>query len=1061
MSPSGTLSVTDALQQLFAHVIASSGKKISSTTGIGGFYTSAGLDGPALKQAFKGAGGLKKAIETSDLLKYVQPDLQDPLGWVMLRGDPATTAEVLLQGGPRVMTQFIQLLYAAEPTAREAISAVGSAKKWLQSLAAFEVYQPHPKQPLEWSVRLRAPSAARTQPTRPSATGGEFSAAGADGDGGADGGDGAYAGTGGKGGKGIASSGGTYRVLLDKPDASSRLGITLVSGGKAKGDAPVITVVAPGSIAASSNMLNPGQKLFAVNGQHVGDHEAAARALRSSAGTIELIISRPTDGSAKSNAGGGNATRLQPARPQAAGGENRGGGDEPFDGVVSYLHPRHQFAVVDQNIEMPAPLPSGLKLGWRVWGTKAAGKAKAKYAWRATKVDGAEDPKCVSSGPVLQTDRAPPGATPPLLTPLPVRTADMEEQELVARTVRLQEAEAVTRRQEEAAREQAKRAQLAADDQAWHEQAARPPQQEAAESRRDGLHRPFFDKAMKTKDFAFKGPRAAQDAERFAEAMETYSDDDLPWRLVRRDEYGMKRMLDAAQSSSVNGCMAMVRALADPKWKEGKFEVALGQCVRELYAMYGFIERITHAVEQRHIQGAADLKALSNFGIAIAFATPPAKLREQEHDVGGALSELAEVLVGALASRPALSAIARRLKELLARELMTADRIHDTQAAVAAVADRRHAAEINQLPGGRHSNDHVDFRDISVVPSVDELLAVERPFLPRVDRQEAFLADDPQTQFIDRQFRLLREDMIATVREAHTKGSSFSIQLPVRINRLEVHAFKTHNRDKRVSEGEQIETRFGRGPVGLKFVIEASKDGKAAPRGNALVEALQRRRQLQIGSLALLRDDKRALAIGRVVRSLREANELNPDSNREIGIAFEDSYLLSLISLPGNRVLQLIALPGSFFAFEPVLLCLQQMQELPFREELLLEDVDPQAPRYAGAQDIMPQLGKRHMPQLVRNTDRLLSDLTASALVAHRSSAQCARHHPRSSAAGSIRACNLSPYSEHRRPAGYGQEFRRRSARASDSHCDRPKASRRVLHKPRARSVPVPLAGHG
>ena len=67
---------------------------------------------------------------------------------------------------------------------------------------------------------------------------------------------------------------------------------------------------------------------------------------------------------------------------------------------------------------------------------------------------------------------------------------------------------------------------------------------------------------MRTKDFAFKGPHAAQDAERFAEAMETYSDDDLPWRLTRRDEHGRKRMLDAAQTGGAASSFAADASLA-------------------------------------------------------------------------------------------------------------------------------------------------------------------------------------------------------------------------------------------------------------------------------------------------------------------------------------------------------------------------------------------------------------------------------------------------------------------------------------------------------------------
>ena len=73
-------------------------------------------------------------------------------------------------------------------------------------------------------------------------------------------------GKGGKGGKGnkggVVDSMSTYRVRLHKPDGAARLGITLVG----QADAPCITALAHGCIAANSGMLLVGQKLYAVNG---------------------------------------------------------------------------------------------------------------------------------------------------------------------------------------------------------------------------------------------------------------------------------------------------------------------------------------------------------------------------------------------------------------------------------------------------------------------------------------------------------------------------------------------------------------------------------------------------------------------------------------------------------------------------------------------------------------------------------------------------------------------------------------------------------------------------
>ena len=98
-------------------------------------------------------------------------------------------------------------------------------------------------------------------------------------------------GKGGKGGKGGPvgfDQTSTYRVRLHKPEASSRLGITLVNSG----DAPCISALAPGCIGALSGMVSAGQKVFAVNGVPVSEHESATQLLRSSVGTLELTVSR-------------------------------------------------------------------------------------------------------------------------------------------------------------------------------------------------------------------------------------------------------------------------------------------------------------------------------------------------------------------------------------------------------------------------------------------------------------------------------------------------------------------------------------------------------------------------------------------------------------------------------------------------------------------------------------------------------------------------------------------------------------------------------------------------
>ena len=67
-------------------------------------------------------------------------------------------------------------------------------------------------------------------------------------------------------------------------------------------------------------------------------------------------------------------------------------------------------------------------------------------------------------------------------------------------------------------------------------------------------------------------------------------------------------------------------------------------------------------------------------------------------------------------------------------------------------------------PGGRHDNDHLNYRDVSIVPTQEELAYQGRSWLPlsngsndiHTDREEALL---------DKNFRLLREDFSSSMRE--------------------------------------------------------------------------------------------------------------------------------------------------------------------------------------------------------------------------------------------------------------------------------------------------------
>ncbi|KAJ7857559.1 hypothetical protein B0H13DRAFT_1158865 [Mycena leptocephala] len=96
-------------------------------------------------------------------------------------------------------------------------------------------------------------------------------------------------------------------------------------------------------------------------------------------------------------------------------------------------------------------------------------------------------------------------------------------------------------------------------------------------------------------------------------------------------------------------------------------------------------------------------------------------------------------------------------------------------------------------PGGRHDNDHSDFRKIAIFPTADEIACTESPFL----RFAAALDEDEIVTnrvgvYLDHLYRILREDMLYELREemqlmsGKQKGEQQNETDPV-LNDLDAH----------------------------------------------------------------------------------------------------------------------------------------------------------------------------------------------------------------------------------------------------------------------------------
>ncbi|RDW78563.1 putative NF-X1 finger and helicase domain protein [Aspergillus mulundensis] len=69
-----------------------------------------------------------------------------------------------------------------------------------------------------------------------------------------------------------------------------------------------------------------------------------------------------------------------------------------------------------------------------------------------------------------------------------------------------------------------------------------------------------------------------------------------------------------------------------------------------------------------------------------------------------------------------------------------------------------------ELPGGRHGNDHKDFSLVQIMPTIEEILSPRQEYLPERDPSSWHVSG--LEGLLDRNFRLLREDNVGIIRDA-------------------------------------------------------------------------------------------------------------------------------------------------------------------------------------------------------------------------------------------------------------------------------------------------------
>ena len=229
-------------------------------------------------------------------------------------------------------------------------------------------------------------------------------------------------------------------------------------------------------------------------------------------------------------------------------------------------------------------------------------------------------------------------------------------------------------------------------------------------------------------------------------------------------------------------------------------------------------------------------------------------------------------------------------------------------------------------PGGRHDNDFVDFRKISILPTTDGLESMERAFIqPSVILEEPETASNREGIHLDNQFRLLREDMLYEMREElHiATGKKKGYHRGTKIFKLTVKGLECGEEEKRTKWGLIVAGKTDIPQLKNKHGIKSRK-----------AYLLDHRNIFKHQSLACLIVGKEVVAFPTINRNEDLLAKVPP----EIVLQFNEgeSTTNALRKLKLGDDVTLIQIDTSLFSYEPILKGLQQINTLPLSSELLL-----------------------------------------------------------------------------------------------------------------------------
>jgi hypothetical protein len=275
---------------------------------------------------------------------------------------------------------------------------------------------------------------------------------------------------------------------------------------------------------------------------------------------------------------------------------------------------------------------------------------------------------------------------------------------------------------------------------------------------------------------------------------------------------------------------------------------------------------------------------------------------------------------------------------------------------VQGIASLEAAQRMMRPPGSRdHDNDKECFRAISIVPTVSELQCTESAYLPPSSGSTHL--ENTQAIALDRQFRLMREDLIGTVKEE--LKAEFSMATNQRRRMLpDPHIVDFGMKPEphvviRVSIPYRLEQRIKsmKNPEASKFFDEGP--GKRILQKGTLVllvdasenasHSKSRNRDIQISAVGTIVERKSPMKLVKIKgtvpvkfkRVLEVGVNLTPDSMKAISPLLQKlKDRIEGVSMVG-RTGALFNASAGMFSLEPILKALVRMDQVPMHDQLI------------------------------------------------------------------------------------------------------------------------------